>query len=187
MRLTDVQWHRPRQWDLTWVDSSYVTAEQQQGTHRFKRKPFLLCVFFFLFCFVSSADDPSHPGVWGHHLLSGAVYLCASRARIFSPGANCPPCSAAQGRQQHQSTACSMPFCLSPALSVTLLTSALPSSSASTGPECLGVPVLYEGSFKSKGWLHVLTKHWPYPVSCVCAVLQENVVSDEGPMFVEHW
>lgn len=44
MRLTDVHWQRPRQWDLTWVDSSYVTAERQQGTHHFKHRPFLLCV-----------------------------------------------------------------------------------------------------------------------------------------------
>lgn len=49
--LTDVRWQRPRQWDLTWADSSYVTAERQQATLFFFETLSSLCAGFF-FCFV---------------------------------------------------------------------------------------------------------------------------------------
>lgn len=100
----------PRRWDLTWLDLSYVTEQRRaQASCRrcvvivfpLEHKPFFFSSFFF---FVSSADYLSHPGVWGHDLIKRCVSVCVceiAEPEFLSPAANCPPCSVAQGQQQH--------------------------------------------------------------------------------------
>lgn len=70
VRLSDVQWQRPQQCDLTWLDLSYITTEQ--GTdlmqERFSHRLFQN-LFIFGAVFVSSADRLCHPGVWDFDLI----------------------------------------------------------------------------------------------------------------------
>lgn len=134
----------------------------------------------------SSTEYLSHSGlaVWE------CIFTWHSRERIFSPGANCPPCSVAQGQQQHKSACLKPPLSLSLSLCLcfshpSLLSSTLPSLSALIGPaECCGVWVLCEDSCKSRGRPHDLAEHLRVSVanmSVACFV--EFLEGTKGPVF----
>lgn len=114
---------RPRRCELTWPDFGYISVGPDLGLEHGQ------CLFFLAFpCFLASSfDHLSHSGIWGWN----NIYMWHSRALIFSPGANCPPCSVTQGQQQHKFACLKPPLLLSfsRSLSLSLFVSQPPVSS----------------------------------------------------------
>lgn len=156
--LTGVQRQKPRRWDLTWPAFGYVTVGSS-----LVRETIVLNANLFFWC-VRAVSGILHwlPESFWTLSLRGYINV-TQQSRISSPGANCPPCSVAQGQQQHRSA------CLKPPLSLSLRLSLSVSLSVSVLATRLSSPPPYP-----------LCLHWlALQSAVVCGCYAKTLASQE--------